>query len=77
MPRYFFHIHHTSTQTDHEGKELPDKDTALEEGAATLGRLLQDIPGCLLACDEPWRMEITDEFADPLFEIEFIVRRKT
>jgi hypothetical protein len=68
MPRYFFHIHHNGAQMDRDGEELPDKDAAWKEATLTAGQMLQSIDGRL----EPghdWRMEVTDEFANPLYVI--------
>jgi hypothetical protein len=67
MPRYFFHVHHQKLQLDHDGEELPDKHAAWQEAAATAARIMPDIDG--LRPGEPWRLEVTDEFANPLFEI--------
>ena len=70
MPRYFFHVHHDGLQVDRVGEELPDKRAAWKEATATAGRLLQDMDGELLLSNRPWRLEVTDEFATPLFELQ-------
>lgn len=69
MPRYFFHVYYGRIEVDRVGEELPDKQTAWKEATATAGRLSQDVDGELLLSNEPWRMEVTDEFAVPLFEL--------
>ena len=67
MPRYFFHVYHERLQVDRVGAELPDRNAAWKEATATAGRLLQDIDGELLLSKQPWCLEVTDEFATPLF----------
>lgn len=74
MPRYFFHIHHERRQIDLCGEELTDFHTALREATTIAGRILQDIDG-KLKFGQPWRMEVTDEFANPIFEINVIAKR--
>lgn len=69
MPRYFFHVQHDRLQVDRVGEELPDKNSAWREATATAGRILQGLDGELLLRNRPWRMEVTDEFATPLFEL--------
>jgi hypothetical protein len=66
MPRYFFHVHHDVHRPDLEGEELPDKHAAWKEATVMAGQILQGIDGKLRP-DHDWRMEITDEFANPLF----------
>jgi hypothetical protein len=66
MPRYFFNIHHDRPTIDEEGDELPDKHAAWKEGTVIAGQILQDIDGKLKPGHD-WRMEITDEFRNPLF----------
>jgi len=77
MPRYFFHVYHDKLQVDRVGEELPDKDFAWKEATATAGRILQDMDGELLFTDQPWRLEVTDEFATPLFELRISAKRST
>jgi len=74
MPRYYFHIHHTSSHIDHEGEELPDKDAAWREATETAGRILQGLDGRLKPDEDPWRMIVADEFNDPLFEIHIAAK---
>jgi hypothetical protein len=66
MPRYFFNIHHDRPTIDEEGDELPDKHAAWKEGTVIAGQILQDIDGKLKPGHD-WRLEITDEFRNPLF----------
>jgi hypothetical protein len=75
MPRYFFHVYHDGHQIDRVGEDLPDKNAAWKEATATAGRTLQDINGELLLSSRPWRLEVTDEFAVPLFELWIRARR--
>ena len=77
MPRYFSHVYHDELQVDRIGEELPDKTAAWKEATATAGRMLQDMDGELLMSHEPWRLEVTDEFATPLFELSIGARRPT
>ena len=66
MPRYFFHIYHDRAQFDEEGEELPDRHAAWREATVTAGQMLQSIDGKLKP-DRDWRMEVTDEFQNPLY----------
>jgi hypothetical protein len=73
MPRYFFNVYHDQVLIDDEGEELPDKHTAWKEAAVTTGQMLQRMDGRLLPGTE-WRLEVTDEFANPLYVIHVICR---
>ena len=53
---------------DHDGEELPDKHAAWREATVTAGQIMQDIDGKLQP-GKAWRMEVTDEFANPLYVI--------
>ncbi|MBB5055111.1 hypothetical protein HNQ36_005122 [Afipia massiliensis] len=67
MPRYYFNIFHGSdAHWDHEGEELPDRDAAWEEATKVAGETIKDLDG-KLALGRPWRLEVTDEFANPLW----------
>jgi len=68
MPRYFFHVHHHDSHLDYEGEELPDKHAAWKEATIIAGQTLQSLDGNLTPAKE-WRMEVTDEFANPLFAL--------
>ena len=77
MPRYFFHIYHEEMQVDRLGEVLPDKNAAWKEATATAGQILQDMDGELLLSNQPWCLEVTDEFATPLFQLWIGARRQT
>jgi hypothetical protein len=66
MPRYFFNVHHGRAELDDEGEELSDKHAAWHEATVKAGRTLQSLDGKLQPGLE-WRMEVTDEFANPLY----------
>jgi hypothetical protein len=66
MPRYFFHVYHDRAEPDDEGEELPDKHAAWKEATITAGQILQGLDDSLTPARE-WRMEVTDEFQNPLF----------
>jgi hypothetical protein len=66
MPRYFFHVYHDQTLIDDEGEELPEKHAAWKEATVVAGQTLQGLDGNLQP-DRGWRMEVTDEFDEPLF----------
>ncbi|HEY3681362.1 MAG TPA: hypothetical protein VGL45_21825 [Bradyrhizobium sp.] len=68
MPLYFFNIHHEAAQQDEEGEDLPDKHAAWKEATVMAGQMLQNIDGRLKP-GRDWRMEVTDEFRNPLFTI--------
>ena len=74
MPRYFFHVIHESTQTDHDGTELPDEHAAWKEATVTAGQILQNLDGKLRPGGE-WRMEVADEFQNTLFVLHISARR--
>lgn len=67
MPRYFFHVNHKTLQIDNDGEELPDCRAAWKEATLTAGRIIQNIDEDLRP-GQPWRLEVTDEFVNPLFE---------
>lgn len=68
MPRYFFNVYHERAELDEEGEELPDLQAAWREATVTTGQILQDLDGRLRP-GRDWRMEVTDEFANPLYVI--------
>lgn len=69
MPRCFFNILGRKTHTDHDGEELPDRHAAWKEATVMAGQILQDMDGDFKP-GQTWRLEVTDEFANPLFEIQ-------
>jgi hypothetical protein len=68
MPLYFFNVHHDVSQHDEEGEDLPDQHAAWKEATVMAGQMLQNIDGKLKPGHD-WRMEVTDEFQNPLFAI--------
>ena len=68
MPRYFFHVHHERAELDQVGEEFPDQHAAWKEATITAGQMLQSLDGKLQPGID-WRMEVTDEFANPLYVI--------
>jgi hypothetical protein len=56
------------------GEELPDQRAAWKEATVTAGQLLQSLDGKLQP-DQDWRMEVTDEFANPLYVIHVSAKR--
>jgi hypothetical protein len=68
MPLYFFNIYHERSHFDSVGEELPDREAAWKEATATAGRMLQSLDGKLQP-GRDWQMEVTDEFANPLYVI--------
>jgi hypothetical protein len=74
MSRYFFHVYHDRTEVDYEGEELPDKHAAWKEATIMAGQTLQGLDGKLKPGLE-WRMEVTDEFANPLHVLHINAER--
>jgi hypothetical protein len=68
MPKYFFNIHHGQSTIDEEGEELPDKHAAWREATIVAGDSIRDIDGTLRPGAD-WRLEVTDEFRNPLYVI--------
>ena len=66
MPRYYFHVYHDRPELDHEGEDLPDKHAAWKEATVMAGQTLQSLDGKLQP-GRGWRMEVTDEFENPLY----------
>jgi hypothetical protein len=66
MPRYFFHVYHDRTELDFVGEELPDRHAAWREATVMAGHTLQGLDGKLQP-DREWRMEVMDEFENPLY----------
>jgi len=74
MPRYFFHVYHNQSELDYEGEELPDKHAAWKEATVMAGQTLQSLDGKLKP-GRQWRMELTDEFANPLYVLHINAER--
>jgi hypothetical protein len=68
MPRYFFNVIHERIEFDSVGEEFPDKNAAWKEATVTAGQLIQSLDGKLKP-GQDWSMEVTDEFANPLYVI--------
>jgi hypothetical protein len=68
MPRYFFHVHHERSHLDQIGEEFDSRHAAWKEATITAGQMLQSLDGKLQPGLD-WRMEVTDEFANPLYVI--------
>ncbi|MBV9985312.1 hypothetical protein [Bradyrhizobium sp.] len=71
MPKYFFNIYNGRAMIDDIGAELPDKHSAWKEATVTTDQMIQCMDGQLLPGKE-WRMEVTDEFANPLYVVRVI-----
>jgi len=71
MPRYFFNVYNDQVLIDDEGEELPDKHSAWREATVTTGQMIKSMNGRLLPGTK-WRLEVTDEFAHPLYVIHII-----
>ena len=72
MPRYYFNVFLERPERDSVGEELADRHAAwqeAQEATVTAGRLLQSLDGKLKP-GQDWRMEVTDEFANPLYVIQ-------
>jgi uncharacterized protein DUF6894 len=74
MPRYFFHVYHDYYQHDSEGEELPDAQAAWREATVMAGQMLQGIDGKLQPGHD-WSMEVTDEFANPLYRLHICAEK--
>jgi hypothetical protein len=68
MPRYFFNVYHDRAELDEQDEELPDMQAAWREATMTAGQIIQDLDGKLRPGKE-WRLEVTDEFSNPLYVI--------
>ena len=74
MPRYFFNVYHDTVHLDQDGEELPDKHAAWKEATVMAGQILQDLDGTLKPGHE-WKMEVADEFKEPLFILQISAKR--
>ena len=75
MPRYYFSVYHDVDYIDHEGEELADKHAAWEEATVSAGQILKSIDGKLKPGHD-WRMEVTDEFRQPLFGLQISAKKE-
>jgi hypothetical protein len=76
LPKYFFHVYHNEPEIDCDGEELPDKHAAWREATVMAGQTLQGLDGKLQPGRE-WRMEVTDELANPLFVLHINAEKPT
>lgn len=74
MPRYFFNLYDGSVHVDDVGEELDDASAALAQATVMAGDTLRDMEGRLRPGEE-LRLELTDEFSDPLYVIRVSVER--
>ena len=74
MPKYFFNIYNSRALIDYDGAELPDANAAWKEATTTAGQMLQSMDGKLLPGTQ-WRLEVTDEFANPLYVVRVIAEK--
>jgi len=75
MPRYFFNTFHDQKSPDWSGTELPDKDAAWEKATQMAGETIKRLDGALKPGHD-WRMEVTDEFAMPLWKLHVRAQKK-
>jgi hypothetical protein len=76
MPRYFFNVSHDGDEPDFVGEELPDMHAAWKEATVTAGKTIQNIDGKLKPGHD-WRLQVTDEFANTLYELHVSARKPT
>lgn len=76
MPLYFFNVYHDRDYPDEEGTELPNVDAAWKEATKIAGESIKDVDGKLRPGHD-WRLEVTDEFRNPLWELHVRAQRKT
>jgi hypothetical protein len=74
MPRYFFNTYHDVNHVDDVGEELGDQHAAWKEATVTAGQILQSLDGRLKPGHE-WRMEVMDEFKNPLFVLQITAQK--
>jgi hypothetical protein len=75
MPRYYFNIYDDgAAHIDLEGEDFSNKQLAWKEATVTAGQMIQSMNGKLLPGTE-WRLEVTDEFANPLYVIHVIAEK--
>jgi hypothetical protein len=69
MPKYFFNVHHGRSMIDEEGEELSDRHEAWRAATIAAGEMIKNIDGKLMPDGYDWRLEVTDEFRNPLYVI--------
>uniref|UniRef100_Q07NX0 DUF6894 domain-containing protein n=1 Tax=Rhodopseudomonas palustris (strain BisA53) TaxID=316055 RepID=Q07NX0_RHOP5 len=75
MPKYFFNVRHEKHTPDFVGTELSDKHAAWENATRKCGEIIREIDGDLKPGRE-WQMEVTDEFANPIYVIHISAENK-
>jgi hypothetical protein len=75
MPLYFFNVQNGSHTSDLVGTELPDKHAAWKAATKTCGELILGFDGELKP-GRKWQLEVTDEFANPLYVIHVNAENK-
>jgi hypothetical protein len=75
MPRYYFNVYHDTARPDQEGMELPDQSAAWEEATMAAGEMIRSLDGSLKPGHD-WRMEVTDEFQNPLWELNLKAKKR-
>ena len=75
MPLYHFNIFHDAARLDREGTELPNVDAAWEKATTFAGEMIKGLDGALRPGHD-WRMEVTDEFQNPLWELQVKAKKK-
>lgn len=75
MPLYYFNVYHDQHYLDDVGTELPDKHAAWAEATRMAGDSIKDIDGKLRPGHD-WKLEITDEFRNPLWELHVKAQKK-
>ena len=75
MPLYYFNVYHDQEDQDEHGTELPDANAAWEEATEIAGLSIRDLDGKLRPGHD-WRLEVTDEFKNPLWEINVRAKKK-
>lgn len=68
MPKYFFNVHDAHPIADTLGEELPNDEAAWKEATSYAGALFKDIDGKFRPGEE-WRLEVTNEARETLFQI--------
>ena len=74
MPRYFFNVYHDTVHLYQDGEELSDKHAAWKEATIMAGQILPDLNGSLKPGHER-RMEVADEFKEPLFVLQISAQK--
>ena len=70
MPRYFFHVVHSSSQPDADGHEFPDLYAAQMAAVRLCGEMIKEIDGRFW--ENPiWRLEVKSQEQRLLFTLTF------